>query len=237
MRNGFRSTSLLRTSISPPTRDEDERDRRRRRRRRRRGGRRRSTPRPRRRPSRARARVARKRPTATIPSPHSSGWWCDRVFVAGRFLTRAGVRGFERPLDGLLPGDSHWACCFCGSVPYPPPHACRHRDRGRRSARRAGALRARRADRPPHGSVSVGHLRRQHHRRVPDRRHGRGARAALRGLVGAAGGRDGVPRRLHDVLDVLARHVPAARGGPHRPGGASTRSARSRPGSWRCGSG
>ncbi len=45
------------------------------------------------------------------------------------------------PLDGLLPGRCHRGCCFCGSVPYPPPHPGRPRDRGRRSARGARALR------------------------------------------------------------------------------------------------
>ena len=38
--------------------------------------------------------TARKRPTATMPRPHSSGWWCERVRRVF-FLTRAGVRGFS----------------------------------------------------------------------------------------------------------------------------------------------
>ena len=122
------------------------------------------------------------------------------------------------PLDGLLPGHGHRACCFCGGLPYPPPDAHRDRDRGRRRPRRARPLRPRRADRPAYRGVPVGHLRGQRQRRVPDRVHGRGARAAVRGLMGARRRRDRLPRRLHDLLDVLARHVPPARGGPHRAG-------------------
>ena len=106
VRNGFRSTSLLRTSISPPTPtsttgidvggDAEGAVRARRRRRAPTGP-----------PSQpSQSTVARKRPTATIPSPHSSGWWCDRVFGAALLHARRRAR-LRRPLDWLLPRGGH----------------------------------------------------------------------------------------------------------------------------------
>ena len=92
----------------------------------------------------------------------------------------------RRPLDWLLPRGGHR-----GSLLLPA---------GSRILRRmvvigiavAGALGALarygldELDRPPDRRLPVGDLRRQRHRGVPDRRAGRGARAAVRGSRGCA---------------------------------------------------